>query len=61
MNGTGEMVALKPSTYDAFRKHQIAGVVVDPVKGLFCDVCGIEVVKSNTTHLKKCPNMNKQD
>ena len=46
----------KPSSYDAFRKHQSRGC--GPSKRVTCEDCGIEVAKSNIAHLKKCPHQN---
>ena len=47
----------KPSSYDAFRKHLSRGC--GSSERVMCGECGSEVAKSNTTHLKKCPNKNK--
>ena len=47
----------KPSSYPAFRKHLSRGC--GPSERVTCEDCGNEVAKSNTTHLKKCPNKNK--
>ena len=44
----------KPSSYDAFKKHLSRGC--GPSARVKCKDCGIEVAKSNTTHLNKCPN-----
>ena len=44
----------KPTTYAAFRNHRYRGC--GPGAKIICQDCGKEVAKSNTTHLKNCPN-----
>ena len=47
----------KSSTYEAFRKHRSRGC--GSSDRVICKVCSVEIAKSNTAHLKKCPNKNK--
>merc|ERR1712079_263801 len=44
----------KPLTYAAFRTHRSRGC--GQGEKVICQECGKEVAKSNTTHLKNCPN-----
>ena len=44
----------KPTTYAAFRNHRYRGC--GPGVKITCEQCGKQVAKSNTTHLKNCPN-----
>ena len=44
----------KPTTYEAFRVHRSR--CGRPGQKVTCLECGKQVAKSNTTHLKNCPN-----
>ena len=44
----------KPPSYAAFRAHRSRGC--GPGEKVVCKECGKEIAKSNTTHLKNCPN-----